>query len=74
MFSLFTPSIIAALGRFSIPQSLLLSTPRKSDEGNSAVGVGSHSSSAYVLCFITTLATAWWSDRYRSRGVPLIFW
>mgnify|MGYP007001963024 CR=1 FL=1 len=27
-FSLFTPTIIAALGHWSTPQSLLLSTPR----------------------------------------------
>ena len=54
--SLFSPTIIAALGTFSTSQSLLLSTP------------------PYVVTFITTLGTAWWSDRIKQRGIFLIFW
>ncbi|EIW68677.1 hypothetical protein TREMEDRAFT_44495 [Tremella mesenterica DSM 1558] len=54
--SLFSPTIIAALGHWSVTQSLLLSTP------------------PYVCCFISTLATAWYSDKYRQRAFPLMFW
>lgn len=54
--SLFSPTIVAALGKWTTPQSLLLTTP------------------PYVCCFIATLATAWYSDRYRQRAFPLMLW
>ncbi|KAL7421740.1 hypothetical protein Q5752_003511 [Cryptotrichosporon argae] len=54
--SLFSPTIIASLGKFSTAQSLLLSVP------------------PYVLAFITTMTTAFLSDKYRRRGVFNIFW
>ncbi|WWC67492.1 uncharacterized protein I206_101400 [Kwoniella pini CBS 10737] len=54
--SLFSPTIIAALGKFTKAQSLLLSTP------------------PYVLAFITTMATAYFSDRTGKRGFFLMFW
>ncbi|OCF34043.1 hypothetical protein I316_04390 [Kwoniella heveanensis BCC8398] len=54
--SLFSPTIIAALGRFTTPQSLLLSTP------------------PYVLAFITTMTTAYFSDKTGKRGIFLMFW
>lgn len=28
----------------------------------------------WALCFITTIGTAWLSDRYRRRAYPLMFW
>jgi MFS family permease len=54
--SLFTPTIIAALGKWTTPQSLLLSTP------------------PYVFAFITTMITAYLSDRTGRRAVFLWFW
>ncbi|WVQ76646.1 hypothetical protein IAR50_006320 [Cryptococcus sp. DSM 104548] len=54
--SLFTPTIIAYLGTYTISQSLLLSVP------------------PYVLMFITTMTTAWVSDKYRRRGFFLMGW
>ncbi|WVQ83940.1 hypothetical protein IAT38_006084 [Cryptococcus sp. DSM 104549] len=54
--SLFSPTIIAALGSWTTPQSLLLSTP------------------PYVLAFITTMATAYLSDKTGKRGIFLMFW
>nr|XP_018265893.1 uncharacterized protein I303_02269 [Kwoniella dejecticola CBS 10117]OBR88051.1 hypothetical protein I303_02269 [Kwoniella dejecticola CBS 10117] len=54
--SLFTPTIIAYLGKFTVSQSLLLSTP------------------PYVLMFITTMGTAWLSDKYQRRGFFLMGW
>ncbi|GHJ88189.1 hypothetical protein NliqN6_4591 [Naganishia liquefaciens] len=54
--SIFTPTIIASLGKWSTPQSLLLSTP------------------PYVFAFITTMTTAWLSDRTGKRAIFLIFW
>ncbi|ODO02987.1 hypothetical protein I350_05831 [Cryptococcus amylolentus CBS 6273] len=54
--SLFTPTIIAKLGTYTIPQSLLLSVP------------------PYVLMFITTMGTAWLSDKYRRPGFFLMGW
>ncbi|OCF76535.1 hypothetical protein I204_02232 [Kwoniella mangroviensis CBS 8886] len=56
LYSLFTPTIIAYLGKFSISASLLLSTP------------------PYVLMFITTIGTAFLSDRYQRRGFFLMGW
>ncbi|WRT65182.1 uncharacterized protein IL334_002125 [Kwoniella shivajii] len=56
IYRLFSPTIIAALGRFTTPQSLLLSTP------------------PYVLAFITTMTTAYLSDRSGKRGIFLMFW
>jgi len=53
--SLFTPTIIAALG-YKNAVANLLSTP------------------PYVLGFITTLGTAYISDRMRLRGPFIIFW
>ncbi|KAG8988898.1 hypothetical protein FRB94_005578 [Tulasnella sp. JGI-2019a] len=53
--SLFTPTIIAALG-YKNAVANLLSTP------------------PYVLGFITTLGTAYFSDRMRLRGPFIIFW
>ncbi|KAJ9103578.1 hypothetical protein QFC20_004734 [Naganishia adeliensis] len=54
--SIFTPTIIQSLGKWSTPQSLLLSTP------------------PYVFAFITTMVTAYLSDRIGKRAVFLIFW
>jgi len=54
--SLFSPTIIASLGAWSKPQSLLMSTP------------------PYVVAFITTLLTAWFSDKYMIRGPLNMFW
>ncbi|OCF37720.1 hypothetical protein I317_04076 [Kwoniella heveanensis CBS 569] len=56
LYSLFTPTIIAYLGKFSIEQSLLLSTP------------------PYVLMFITTMGTAFLSDKFHRRGFFLMGW
>jgi MFS family permease len=54
--SIFTPTIIASLGKWTTPQSLLLSTP------------------PYVFAFITTMVTAYFSDKTGKRAVFLIFW
>lgn len=54
--SIFTPTIIAALGKWSRPQSLLLSTP------------------PYAWAFITTMTTAYLSDKTGRRGFFLMFW
>ncbi|OXG27858.1 hypothetical protein C367_02538 [Cryptococcus neoformans Ze90-1] len=54
--SLFTPTIIAYLGEFTISQSLLLSVP------------------PYVLMFITTMTTAFLSDKFKRRGFFLMGW
>ncbi|WVN88810.1 uncharacterized protein L203_104023 [Cryptococcus depauperatus CBS 7841] len=54
--SLFTPSIIAALGKYTVSESLLLTVP------------------PYVLMFITTMGTAWLSDRLKLRGPVLMAW
>ncbi|KAJ9094655.1 hypothetical protein QFC19_007868 [Naganishia cerealis] len=54
--SIFTPTIIASLGKWSAPQSLLLSTP------------------PYVFAFITTMVTAYFSDKMGKRAVFLMFW
>ncbi|WVQ83828.1 hypothetical protein IAT38_005972 [Cryptococcus sp. DSM 104549] len=54
--SLFTPTIIAYLGKYTISQSLLLSVP------------------PYVLMFITTIGTAFASDKYKRRGFFLMGW
>ncbi|KAL0243529.1 hypothetical protein I308_105495 [Cryptococcus tetragattii IND107] len=56
LYSLFSPTIIAHLGDFSISQSLLLSVP------------------PYVLMFITTMGTAFLSDKFRRRGFFLMGW
>lgn len=47
---------LQSLGKWSTPQSLLLSTP------------------PYVFAFITTMVTAYFSDRTGKRAVFLIFW
>ncbi|KAK4688579.1 MFS transporter, ACS family, pantothenate transporter, partial [Tremellales sp. Uapishka_1] len=54
--SLFSPTIIASLGKFTTSQSLLLSTP------------------PYVLAFITTMITAYLSDKTGKRGFFMMFW
>lgn len=54
--SLFAPTIVASLGKWTPAQSLLLSVP------------------PYVLGFITTLSTAYLSDRLCKRGIFNIFW
>lgn len=54
--SLFSPTIIAALGKWTPAQSLLMSVP------------------PYALAFITTLVTAWISDKYMIRGPLNMFW
>lgn len=54
--SLFTPTIVASLGKWSAAQSLLLSVP------------------PYVLGFITTMTTAYISDKTKKRGIFNVFW
>ena len=73
--SLFSPTIIAALGRFSTPDSLLLSSPRKYPAfGDFSSIRPERSIIAYVLMFITTVGTAYLSDRFRNRGFFLMGW
>lgn len=69
---LFLPTIVAGLGKWSVPQSLLLSTPRK--PSRCPLLVKALRSLAYVVCFITTLGTAYISDKYKRRSFPLMFW
>ncbi|BEJ17499.1 hypothetical protein CspHIS471_0609000 [Cutaneotrichosporon sp. HIS471] len=54
--SLFAPSIVAVLGKWSRAQSLLMSVP------------------PYVLAFVTTMVTAYLSDKWMKRGVFNMFW
>lgn len=54
--SLFSPTIVASLGKWTTAQSLLLTVP------------------PYVLGFITTLGTAFVSDRIGKRGMFNCFW
>lgn len=54
--SLFSPTIIASLGKWTSAQSLLLSVP------------------PYALAFITTMATAFLSDKLLKRGIFNMFW
>lgn len=54
--SIFAPTIIKALGSWSTPQSLLLSTP------------------PYAWAFITTMSTAYLSDKTGRRAFFLMFW
>ncbi|KAJ9106423.1 hypothetical protein QFC21_001569 [Naganishia friedmannii] len=54
--SIFTPTIIASLGKWTTPQSLLLSTP------------------PYVFAFVTTMVTAYFSDKTGKRAAFLMFW
>jgi len=54
--SIFLPTIIRALGKWSTPQSLLLSTP------------------PFAFALVTTMTTAFLSDRWGKRGFFLMFW
>lgn len=54
--SLFVPSIVQQLGKWTTAQSLLLSVP------------------PYAVAFITTMATAYLSDKFMKRGVFNMFW
>lgn len=54
--SLFLPTILAALGKFTRAESQLLSTP------------------PYFLAFFITLASAFYSDRFKMRGLFNVFW
>lgn len=79
--SLFSPTIVAALGKWTRSQSLLLTTPRRSlpllprpCAEPRLTPFSLLPLPAYVLAFFTTVGTALLGDRWQMRGPLMMFW